>query len=69
LISGLISATLLTLLVLPALYARFSGTAMRGETKPGLVNPSRLPSGESDVARPARKPASRPAIVNLDVPR
>ena len=33
-IGGLISATLLTLLVLPALYARFSGTAMRSKQKP-----------------------------------
>src|SRR6266700_1223858 len=32
-IGGLISATFLTLLVLPALYARFSGTAMRQEKK------------------------------------
>jgi cobalt-zinc-cadmium resistance protein CzcA len=30
-IGGLISATLLTLLVLPALYARFSGGASRAE--------------------------------------
>jgi heavy metal efflux system protein len=36
-IGGLISATLLTLLVLPALYARFSGRAIRGETKSRLL--------------------------------
>jgi cobalt-zinc-cadmium resistance protein CzcA len=41
-IGGLISATLLTLLVLPALYARFSGTAARGETKPRF--PKALPT-------------------------
>jgi cobalt-zinc-cadmium resistance protein CzcA len=33
-IGGLISATLLTLLVLPALYARFSPAPLRGEEKP-----------------------------------
>jgi Cu/Ag efflux pump CusA len=68
-IGGLISATLLTLLVLPALYARFSGTAMRGEKMPRLVTPSRPPPAETDVAGPMRKPASRPTIVNLDSPR
>jgi heavy metal efflux system protein len=45
-IGGLISATLLTLVVLPALYARFSGTATKSEKKLRLVNPSRLPPGE-----------------------
>jgi cobalt-zinc-cadmium resistance protein CzcA len=68
-IGGLISATLLTLLVLPALYARFSGIAIGDEKKPRLVNPSRLPPGESDAAGPARRTAPRPTIVNLDTPR
>jgi heavy metal efflux system protein len=57
-IGGLISATLLTLVVLPALYARFSGTATKSENKPRLVMASRLPSGESMKstlrARPCR---------------
>jgi heavy metal efflux system protein len=68
-IGGLISATLLTLLVLPALYARFSGIAIGDEKKPRLVNPSRLPPGESDATGPARRTAPRPTIVNLDTPR
>jgi heavy metal efflux system protein len=46
-IGGLISATLLTLVVLPALYARFSGAATKSETKLRLVNPSRPPTDES----------------------
>jgi cobalt-zinc-cadmium resistance protein CzcA len=46
-IGGLISATLLTLVVLPALYARFSGAGTKSEKKPRLVNPSRSPPGES----------------------
>jgi cobalt-zinc-cadmium resistance protein CzcA len=68
-IGGLISATLLTLLVLPALYARFSGIAIGDEKKPRLVNPPRLPPGESDAGGPARRTAPRPTIVNLDAPR
>jgi heavy metal efflux system protein len=68
-IGGLISATLLTLLVLSALYARFSGIAIGDEKKPRLVNPSRLPPGEADAAGPARRTAPRPTIVNLDTPR
>ncbi len=68
-IGGLISATLLTLLVLPALYARFSGIAIGDEKKPRLVNPPRLPPGESDAGGPARRTAPRPTIVNLDSPR
>jgi len=49
-IGGLISATLLTLLVLPALYARFSGEAMDGKARP-------RPVGAVDTTREA---AARP---------
>ena len=67
-IGGLISATLLTLLVLPALYARFSGMAIGDEKMPRLVNPSRLPPCEPDAAGPARRTVPRPAIVKSDAP-
>jgi predicted RND superfamily exporter protein len=68
-IGGLISATLLTLLVLPALYARFSKGAIHSERKARLVNPFQLSRGESDLIDPAPKPTSRKAIVKMDSPR
>src|SRR5262249_28044901 len=38
-IGGLISATLLTLVILPALYALVYGRAIRSEEKSGLLKP------------------------------
>jgi cobalt-zinc-cadmium resistance protein CzcA len=61
-IGGLISATLLTLVVLPALYARFAKPPAPAEPEPRHRSPPLQDTADAEFSEPSSEPAAPAAV-------